>query len=544
MTTTPMPTNREMMQALKERIEVRDDYARRLEEAVRTWESLDSSPEGPLDLNDTVVSSDTPTAVPWPTMRPMPQTEPVWEVLDALPDAIVLLDSDGRVKFWSEGAEKLFGWSAFEVKGKLPPFLAGGHVAEHTDILAATRRDSPIRERIVSRRSKDGKGLTLNMHANATPTGDIALVFKAYELAKAPTVADTAPPSAKLEAMGRMIAAVSHDFNNVLMAIGGSGDLLADRIPIHSPDREWVEVIRSAARHATGLTRRLMQFAKPAPATPRETDLSELLQDLIPLVKALVPNGVRLKIHAEPNLPATAVDPTAIEQVVLNLATNAGQAMPRGGALQLRTSAQIHDGNLYVVLAVADSGTGMDEATRKQIFEPFFTTKASGTGLGLSTVRDQVAQARGFIELDSHPGLGSVFRVFFPALTDDRRLDGAGRTALVVDDDLTVRSLIKSGLESAGFNVMLAASGDEALHAAKWARGGIDLLIADVVMPGLGGRAMAAKLREQRPDLAVIFASAYPQMADEMPAGMTFLAKPFLARHLIAAVRATLALNG
>jgi CheY-like chemotaxis protein len=216
---------------------------------------------------------------------------------------------------------------------------------------------------------------------------------------------------------------------------------------------------------------------------------------------------------------------------VLNLATNAGQAMPRGGVLHLGTGEEAGQ----VVLAIADSGPGMDEATRARIFEPYFTTRAEGTGLGLATVRELVESAGGRLEVDSHPGLGSVFRVVLPAAGGSRPPFGTGRTALVADDDPGSRELVKRILESAGFDVSEAASTDEALQTARWLKGTIDVLIADVVMPGIGGRALAERLKAP----ATVLVSGYPQ-GDLGGENRTYLAKPFASRQLLAAVRAAM----
>lgn len=543
-TDTPAPKS-DLLEALRDRVLVNDDYTRQLEEAVRTWESLDESPHGLLESNDTVIMSEDTKTLPWPTRpaKPVPETVPfLAELIGVLPDAIVLLDSNGFVKYWNRAAEETFGWMAFEVIGKPPPFLGSNYTSEHNEILDATRRDSPIRERVVTRRAKDGRCSTFSLFAGATQSGDIAMRFRVIEPAKASANPGTATPAtSKLEALGHMLASVSHDFNNVLSAIVGSADLLADRIPPFSADREWIDVIRTAGMHATGLTRRLLSFAKPSQPNEAVTDLSEAVEELMPLVKALVPAGVRVKIQAASHLHSTIVEATVIEQIVINLATNAGQAMPRGGVLQIRTSEEAIDGELFVVLAIADTGPGMDDITRSRLFEPYYTTKSSGTGLGLATVRELVQQAGGRITLDSLPGLGSVFRVFFPALGNSREPIGLGKTALIADDDPGVREATKRILESEGFDVSEASTSDEAFQVAKWSRGKIDLLVADVVMPSFGGRRLVERLRVMLPTLPVVMISGYPQpeIADEH---MVFLAKPFVGKELRACIQSVMQL--
>lgn len=533
-----MPTTQdELVDKLHERLSEGDAYAERLAEAVRTWESLDASPHGLLDPNDTVLLSDAPTAgsVPWPTRHAVPQPMiDLAAVIDQLPDAVVLVDAGGLVKLWNAAATELFGWSGIEAFGMPPPFATGPHAAEHAEILEATRGDSPIRERIVSRRGKDGRAMLLTLITRGMADGDVLLTFRKLSSAGG----GSTQPTTRLEALGRMVAGVSHDFNNVLAAIVGSADLLADRINIHHPDREWVEVIRAAGRHATGLTRRLIDFARPCPKITEDSDVGEIVQDLVPLLNALLPNGVRLKVQAEESLPLVSLDATAIEQIAINLATNAGQAMPRGGSLQIRTGRECRDGRDYVVLAVADSGGGIEPAVQSSLFHPFFTTRPGGTGLGLALVRDLAQQAGGFVEVDAITGLGTVFRVFLPITTRREPLfDATGLTALVADDDPGVCEVVKRTLESVGMNVTVAAHGDEAVRAARWSTESIDLLVTDVVMPGLGGRKLAERLRMVRPDLAVLFISSYPRVDEPLAPGTQFLAKPFLPKHLLAVVR-------
>lgn len=525
----------ELQHALKARLDVGDDYARRLEEAVLTWQSLDSSPHSLLDLNDTHLLGETPLGqAPWPT-RPTPIAT---DITALLPDPIVLLDAEGKVRQWNPAAAAAFGWSAAEVLGQLPPFVALAQRAEHDAILAAARHDNPIRERVVLRTCRDGKTRALHLFATAAPNGDVLLQFRPLAAPIAHDSSTTTPAhEARLETLGRMVASVSHDFRNVLTAISGSGDLLADRIPANSPDREWVDVIRTAARHATGLTQRLLDFAKATPATG-PTDIAAVVHDLEPLIRALVPNGVRIRVNTEMNLPAAAVEPTVVEQVLLNLAINAGQAMPRGGVLQVHVAERSRDDGTFVVLSVADTGGGIDDSIQARLFEPFVSTRCS-TGIGLATVRELVQQARGQIDVESHTGLGSLFRVFLPVADPAPPVDGRGLNALVVDDDPSIRDLATECLESVGFDVTVAASGDEALRMARWRDYAIDLLVADVVMPGLGGRRLVERLRESRPELPVVFISGYRPVDDPTP-DTAFVAKPFVARHLLAAVGAVL----
>ncbi|CAN5150463.1 hypothetical protein BH11PLA2_BH11PLA2_39950 [soil metagenome] len=530
-----------------------EDYEARLAEAVNHWMALPDSPNDLLDLNDTVMVNETPANIPWPTARPVdPIPGLLTEIIAALPVALVVLNFKGSVKLWTDAAAMLFGWSSAEVIGAPPPFVTAAQIVEHKTIIQLLRSGNVIGERIVSRLCKHGKCVTLALHATQTISGDIVLTFREILPSRVATVADTKTPeipSSKLEALGRMVGSVSHDFNNVLGAICGSAELMSDRFPFGSAERELIDVIRTAGKHATGLTKRLMHAAKPSKTSAMtEVDLSSVVDEMLPLIRALVSADVKVTLKATPNLPGTNADVTILEQVVLNLATNAGQAMPRGGHLRLRTDLvtlelpklDLAPGR-YVVLTVSDTGTGFDNTTRAKMFEPYFTTKSTGTGLGLATVKDLVRQAGGSIELDSEPGRGSAFRIFFPALADPTlALDGNGCNALVADDDPSIREVIKRVLESVGFNVLEAATGDEALQQASWTRDEIDVLVTDVVMPGCGGRRLAEKLRLEWPDLGVVFASGYPPLEETQPASTAFLTKPFSAKNLLASVKSVM----
>jgi CheY-like chemotaxis protein len=327
--------------------------------------------------------------------------------------------------------------------------------------------------------------------------------------------------------------------------------MLAERATLTQADRNLVAVIRKAGEHATGLTQRLIQFSKPAKAdapTIKAVNVPAVLDGLEPLIKALVPATVRVTVQAAHGLPAALTDETVLEQIILNLAINAGQAMPRGGTLHLRGEAvvlSLPKLNLvpgrYVAITVADTGPGMDDGVKSKLFEPYFTTRRTGIGLGLATVKRLVHDAGGAIELDSEPGRGSSFRVLLPAQFIPLPLvQGAGRTVIVADDDAAHRELMKNVLESVGFDVSTAANGDEARQLARWLRDDLDLLVTDVVMPGTNGKKLAEQLRAEWPHLPVVMVSGYPQWEDAPPAATVFLEKPLAAKHLLAAVQSVL----
>lgn len=368
-----------------------------------------------------------------------------------------------------------------------------------------------------------------------------------------------APPpeaSPQLETLGRMTASVVHDLNNLLAVIGGHAELLAEWLPPGSVGKQYTDVIRSSVKHASTLTHRVLNFAKPTEMLPASFDLGTVIAELEPLIRASAGPRVECAVTLGEDLPTVWAGRGQIEQVLLNLVSNARDAMPDGGVLGIRTAGvTVRPGRAgwpverlcgpYVCLTVTDNGRGMDDPTLARLFDPFFTTKGdAGTGLGLATVRDIVGRCHGQIEVESQPDRGSVFRVYFPAFQDS---DGDtdpflelpamhhGESALLVDDDDDVRAVAKAALETVGYNVIEARTGDEAAKLARVVQEPIDLLVADVVMPGLSGRKLAERLRCSRPGLPVVYISGYPQ--HEIERGTRVVAKPFMAEQLLTAVQ-------
>ncbi len=372
-----------------------------------------------------------------------------------------------------------------------------------------------------------------------------------------PTVADEpVEHSRKLELLGRMAAGAAHDLNNLLAVIGGHAELMA--LAAGPRENAHADVIQSSIRLASQLTGRLLAFSKPA-STFEAPALDTVLAEAEPLVRAVAGSDVECIVLAEGEGARVSVRRDRIEQVILNLVANARDALTDSGVIAVQSSTIAvgrgrrgwpadRPSGRYAVLTVADNGRGMDAATRARIFEPYFTTRgASGTGLGLATVREIVDLARGHIEVETAPGQGALFRVFLPADDADAGFDRAvgeliaaanGRTALVVDDDAGVRRLAKAWLEAAGYDVIEARDGDEAARLARVVREPIDVLVADYVMPGLGGRKLAERLRFLRPALPVVFISGYGDCYAGADDRTRFVAKPFARGELLAAIEA------
>jgi PAS domain S-box-containing protein len=374
--------------------------------------------------------------------------------------------------------------------------------------------------------------------------------------------------SQKMEAVGSLAGGIAHDFNNLLTAILGYCDLALDGIPADSTASEDVAEVRRAAQRAAELTHQLLAFSRRQVLKPRVFSLGSALEQTEKILRRLISENIVLEISVGPRPPLVCADPTQLEQVILNLAVNARDAMPRGGRLRLSTGTVTFEtphatagttlpAGTYAMLAVADTGTGIAPEIRDRLFEPFFTTKprGQGTGLGLATVYGIMQQSGGGIEVASVPGNGTTFILYFPIASEETapepappRRDSYRRgegTILLAEDDDAVRAIARETLERAGYRVLSAPNGSEALALAGTHDGPIDLLLTDVIMPGMNGRELAATLTRRRPGTRVLFASGYTdnmlEGQDALAPGVTLLDKPFTPAELAAKVRDVLA---
>lgn len=369
----------------------------------------------------------------------------------------------------------------------------------------------------------------------------------------------------KLEAVGLLAGGIAHDFNNVLTAISVSSDLLERNLPSDSALRREAGEIQRAAERASQLTKQLLAFSRRQVLQPRPLAVNDIVRDTEAMLRRLLSEQIELDVHLEENLGTVIADPSQIEQVIINLAVNARDAMSDGGTLTISTSnlsvrkprtgtvVEIPAGE-YVCLEVSDTGSGIDPQLLGQIFDPFFTTKeqGEGTGLGLATVYGIVAQSNGLIDVDTTPGEGSTFRMLLP-LVDNQLVHSsvlaetpetsaaAGETILFVEDEEAVRMLVGSLLEQLGYRVLEAANGTDALALIGTSGAQIDLLLTDLVMPKMGGRELAEQLRSLLPGLRVLFISGHdddPRLTDALAQPHTqFIEKPFTAKHLAQALR-------
>jgi two-component system cell cycle sensor histidine kinase/response regulator CckA len=369
--------------------------------------------------------------------------------------------------------------------------------------------------------------------------------------------------AAKMEAVGRLSGGIAHDFNNLLGVIIGYSQVLRRKLDPNSPLKEHAEEVEKAAQRAVSLTRQLLAFSRQQILTLAVVDLNTLVSDMQKMLPRLIGEDIAIDIDLDPSLGTTKADQGQIEQVVMNLAVNARDAMPNGGKLQIETAnrdlddyyCSEHPGakpGRYIMLAMTDSGDGMTQQTLAHIFEPFFTTKevGKGTGLGLATVYGIVKQSGGYIWVDSALGFGSSFQIFLPrveetvskatieAPTDNLR---GTETILLVEDADALRKLAQSFLTDHGFKVITASSGEEALRVAEFHGKPINLLVTDVVMPGMNGRALADRLLAKQPNLKVLYISGYTDSFiaghGVLEEGTFLLHKPFTEEVLIRKVR-------
>src|SRR5438552_4167792 len=369
--------------------------------------------------------------------------------------------------------------------------------------------------------------------------------------------------SQKMEAVGQLAGGIAHDFNNLLTAILGNTQLLLRELPPGDSKRGDVEEIRKASERAASLTRQLLAYSRRQMLQPEVLDLNVVVAEMDKMLQRLIGEHIALVAVLAPDLGRVRADPNQIEQVIVNHVVNARDAMPERGKLRIETAnvdldetfAQIHLGSVpgpYAVLAVTDSGVGMDATVRAHLFEPFFTTKevGKGTGLGLATVYGIVKQSDGYISVYSEPGRGSSFKIYLPRIATPADVPagpqkgGAARgseTVLVVEDEPAVLALSRRALEAQGYVVLAASDPAAALRVVERHGGTIHMLVTDVVMPGLSGPELADKLAAQRPGIRVLYMSGYPGDAvvqhGGLPAGSAFLQKPFSADTLARKVR-------
>jgi two-component system cell cycle sensor histidine kinase/response regulator CckA len=496
-------------------------------------------------------------------------------LIQASPLGIAVADADERLRIWNPAAERLFGWKAHEVLGRPLPPLSDPPGAGLPGLLSRALAGDSITGADLPCRRRDGTAMDASVSlaplrdARGGICGAMAVAADVTERRVAEAqrlqLEEQLRQSQKMEAVGRLAGGIAHDFNNLLTAVSGYAELLQGRFGPDDPTRVYVdEILRSSGR-AASLTRQLLAFSRRQVLQPRVLDLNAVIRGIDGLLRRLIGDHIELDATLAADLGAVKADQGQIEQVILNLAVNARDAMtPRGGRLTLETrNADLRPdygarhgrprSGPHVLLAVSDTGCGMDAAVQSHLFEPFFTTKeqGKGTGLGLATVYGIVKQSGGDIWAYSEAGLGSTFKIYLPRLDEPPQerppeaapgdpLRAGHETLMIVEDSEIIRRLLKAILSQRGYRLLVAADGEEALRLDAEHVEPIHLLLTDVVMPRMSGRELAQRLAPRRPGLKVLFMSGYTEEAVAkhgiLDPGTEFLEKPFspdvLARRI------------
>ena len=480
-------------------------------------------------------------------------------VISSLPVVLWVMDRTGYVTL-AEGSglevldlkpRELVGRSVFEIYRDAPEIIANSRRVLGGETFTAVVNIGDVSVETWYSPLRDGQGGTAGAIAVSLDVTTRRRLEQQYLQAQ------------KMEAVGQLAAGIAHDFNNLLVAIGGYAELVMSTLDVSDARRLDLLEVRKAAERAAILTRQLLAFSRRKVLHFKVLDLNLLVGNVQRLLRRTLREDIDLVLNLNTAVEPIRADPSQLEQVLLNLAVNARDAMPRGGTLRFTTENidveealaarfQPMPPGRYVRLTVADTGTGMTAEVQDRIFEPFFTTKdrSKGTGLGLATAYGIVKQSGGFIWVDSQPGRGTEFNIYLPAVREAVEAAsetghagpaaGGSETILLAEDDGAVRRFAGDVLRRWGYTVLAARDGEEALALARSHRGVIHLLITDVVMPGLGGRALALRLTEDHPGMRVLYTSGYApdlMLLEGIDDNLSFLPKPFLPLDLIRTLR-------
>jgi PAS domain S-box-containing protein len=483
-------------------------------------------------------------------------------------DALYWLHPEGTIQSWNHGAQVIYGYLPEQIIGQQATSLAGpDRQDEVLGIVARVRKGQCVKQLETVRQRSDAKTIQVSVTASSIygPGGvivGIALIER--DITRHKALEAQLRQAQKMEAIGQLAGGVAHDFNNLLTIINGNCEVLVESADLSAGAREAVREIAGAGARAASLTRQLLAFGRREIASPVTLDLNEVIVDLERMLRRLVREDIVLRRALTPELDAVRADRGQIEQVITNLVTNAGDAMPDGGDIIIETRNLDVDELFalakpelgmgpHVMLAVSDTGCGISPETLTRIFDPFFTTKekGKGTGMGLATVDGIVRQAGGHVSVYSEVGCGTTFKVYFPSEARKARSPAASvtrasapngsETILVVEDDAGVRKITCANLTQRGYSVLQAGNGAQAIEVALAYRGKIDLLLTDAVMPGMGGRQLADHLIASDPQLKVVFMSGYTDDVvlrnGVMQSDAGFLQKPFASNALLWKVR-------
>jgi two-component system cell cycle sensor histidine kinase/response regulator CckA len=492
-------------------------------------------------------------------------------VVESSYDAIVSLTPQGVILTWNHGAERMYGYSAEEAIGQSILVLSPvAQPVEGSRLLKMVERGEAVEQFETARAKKDGTQIqvAITLSPIKDSDGDVVGVSSvARDITESKHLEEMFRKSQKMEAVGLLAGGIAHDFNNLLSVIIGYSEMLLDSTQNDIKMHSRCEEIKKAGDRAASLTRQLLAFSRQQVLEPKVLNLNTVVLETGKMLKRLIGEDIELLTTLDSTLGSVKVDPGQVEQIIMNLVVNARDAMPDGGKIVIETSnaelddkyAHLHPplrAGRYVLLAVTDTGTGMDQQTQSRIFEPFFTTKelGKGTGLGLATVYGVVKQSGGYIWVYSELGHGSVFKAYLPrvdeAVQQCRPSESAPQlfigteTVLLVEDEESVRVLTRTLLEETGYTVIEASNGIDALEVAGRYSGSIHLLMTDVVMPGMNGPKLAESLVVTNPSMKVLCMSGYTgtfaSVSGLIDSGMRLLQKPFTRETLLRKVREAL----
>ena len=490
-------------------------------------------------------------------------------IVESSDDAIIGQALDGSIVSWNRGAERIYGYGAEEIRGQPISVLFRAKGEELEPVIDALRRGGTAERFEAKGARKDGTLLDVAVTISPIRDRDGAIAGASVitrDITEHLLLQREYFVAQKMEVVGRFAAGIAHDFNNVLTVVAGYSDLALSELDPDDPLHPLISEIGKSGQRAASLTRQLLAFCSNRTLEPKVLNVNAIVAEMDRMLRRVIGEDIELVTALDPQLGSTRADPGQIEQVIMNLAVNARDAMAAGGKLTLETAnvevdpaySERHVGvaeGSSVMIAMTDTGTGMDAETQSRIFEPFFTTKATGvgTGLGLATVFGIVKQSGGSILVYSELGYGTTFKIYLPrvleqaAAVEPPRAHTPARgseTVLVVEDEDTIRALVSTVLKKQGHTVLQAKNGREALELCRQHSGKIDLVISDLVMPLMSGAELAKELVAARPEIKVLFMSGYTGNAavhhGVVPPNTAFLEKPFVPRTLTRKLREVL----
>ena len=470
--------------------------------------------------------------------------------LESTADGILVISNDGRVSGCNQKFLEMWHIPRMAITGLRDEDLLAVAVPQLENAQTFLEGVQALKEKsdlvgFTTIRLRDGRVLERYSQPQRIDDKIVGRVWSFRDITHSRGLEEELRQSQKMEAVGRLAGGVAHDFNNLLMLISGYANQLLDDPDLPEKYRRSCEPLVEATKRASALTRQLLAFSRKQPVTPQRIDLNAAVSDMGKMLQRLLTDRIKLVINLFPDSLPVNADPAQIELMIMNLALNARDAMPEGGFLSITTRGEslsevqgLDSGPAqYAVLEVSDNGVGMPPEIREKIFEPFFTTKnvGKGTGLGLSTVYGIAEQANGHITVESEPTLGTTFRIYLPraatsaaagaAVTPPPPLSGH-QTLLLAEDEMGIRQMTRAYLESLGYTVLEAADGDEALRVSRQYQGTIDVLVTDVVMPGVRGDDLVRILRHERPEILVLFISGFADLS-KLDKGSLIVEKPF-----------------